>query len=476
MKIYIRKVFPHDITHEISIKSYIVDEFFDGGTEKLNIKGKKSLYSGKFSINNATDPRLGGDLKKIINKEGGIEVDDLIVFYKQNNNYDFEVIKKNDFRYETYFSLFKDKERHMILIVENENTINENFLLSKNDIKKPHQRIFFGAPGTGKSYQLNKEAKKYFGDNYERVTFNINYLYGNFVGSYKPYPQSVVDKYGNSVETITYKYIEGPFMRQIVKAFMNPDKPYLILIEEINRANASAVFGDIFQLLDRDSNGDSEYLIATSKEVRDYLKKEFKDIELSTNIKNKLGKEFESLYIPRNLYIWATMNSADQGVMPIDTAFKRRWEFTYLGINDVADVNKNEFKLYKFKASNNELVNWDDFRRAVNKKLSNLKIPEDKLIGPYFISKPILESKNIDEITDTVKNKVLMYLYEDAAKAYRSALFAEGKFSTYSQLCSNFDQNVLNLFKGNLNIETEIIKENNIKELNVAEKASSYDV
>lgn len=344
----------------------------------------------------------------------------------------------------------------------------EATVLSAENINKPHQRIFFGAPGTGKSYELNKEAQEYFGNNYERVTFHPNYMYGNFVGAFKPFPKILKnsdgsikkDEDGNIQETITYEYIPGVLMKQLVKALKKPNENYLLLIEEINRANVAAVFGDVFQLLDRDGKGQSEYIIATSRELQEYLKKEFDGYDLAENVKQNLGDDYSRLYLPSNLYIWATMNSADQGVMPMDTAFRRRWEFRYLGINDAADLSIEEFSNYKFKINSTETVSWDKFRRELNKKLSSLNIPEDKLIGPYFISKSILEDSDLDKLTETIKNKVLMYLYEDAAKAYKPLLFAEGKYSTYSSVCKYFDENALNLFKGNLDIETEVISEN----------------
>ncbi|AKT90734.1 McrBC 5-methylcytosine restriction system, component McrB [Campylobacter ureolyticus RIGS 9880] len=321
---------------------------------------------------------------------------------------------------------------------------------NKNDThrKQPHQRIFFGAPGTGKSYLLNEEAKKDFEKECcERVTFHPNYMYGNFVGAFKPFPKKIGEQ-----ESITYKYIPGVLIRQLIEAYKNENINYLLIIEEINRANVAAVFGDIFQLLDRDINGESEYEITTSRELQEFLKKELKEVELSDNIKNKLGDNFSKIFLPSNLYIWATMNSADQGVMPIDTAFKRRWEFRYIGIDDAVDKS---FANYKFKINSLEVVKWDDFRKEVNKRLSKLNIPEDKLIGPYFISKSILQNYEPSELTEVVKDKVLMYLYEDAARAYRSLLFAENSYSTYSKLCEEFQKDALNLFKDKLELKTE---------------------
>lgn len=341
-------------------------------------------------------------------------------------------------------------------------------LETHSKIDKPHQRIFFGAPGTGKSFNLSKEAKEYFGSNYERVTFHPNYMYGNFVGAFKPFPRILRDKdgkvledeNGNVKESITYKYIPGPLMRILVKALINRQTNYLILIEEINRANVAAVFGDFFQLLDRQADGESEYPITTSEEVRMYLDMEFSDIDdedIRTYIDNKIGSEYEKLVLPSNLYIWATMNSADQGVMPMDTAFKRRWEFTYIGINDVLKDPEitREFERYKFDISSDSTANWNKFRNEINDRLSSLGVPEDKLLGPYFISKSILESGNVEKITETIKNKVLMYLYEDAGKPYRNNLFVAEKAGTYSDLCKNFDNNAKAIFKKPLEMEDE---------------------
>lgn len=401
------------------------------------------------------------ELVKKYEVSDGIKLDNLELKQQLNSS---ELVKiDKDYFNEIYKKLFGHFQNSINI---ERNLINDN--VHNKMIDKPHQRIFFGAPGTGKSYELNKEAKEYFGNNYERVTFHPNYMYGNFVGAYKPFPKVLknsdgsikTDSDGNIQETITYEYIHGVLMEQLIRALKNPNENYLLLIEEINRANVAAVFGDIFQLLDRDEMGESEYFIATSKELQDHLKKKFKDFQLSEEVSKKLKDDFSRLYFPNNLYIWATMNSADQGVMPMDTAFRRRWEFKYLGINEAADTNKLDFDKYKFKINPTEVVKWDEFRRELNKKLSSLNIPEDKLIGPYFISKSILEGTDLDRLTETIKNKVLMYLYEDAAKAFRSSLFAEGKYSTYSELCHYFDENALSLFKGNLEVETEVISLN----------------
>ncbi len=273
----------------------------------------------------------------------------------------------------------------------------------------------------------------------ERVTFHPNYSYAQFVGTYKPVQDSAD---GNQIK---YEYIPGPFMRIYTAAKQNPSKNFLLLIEEINRANVAAVFGDVFQLLDRDENGNSEYPVAASEDIKKYLAKN--------------GIHEDELKIPSNMYIWATMNSADQGVFPMDTAFKRRWEFEYIGI----DENEDKVKGYEIPISATKKVNWNDLRKAINNKLITLGINEDKLLGPFFLSKIVLDSA-FDKEMDFVKlfeSKVLMYLFEDAAKMKAKQLFNvdERKF-IYSEVCKKFELEGLKVFKFN---EEDVVEEHNIQ-------------
>ncbi|MFM1582348.1 AAA family ATPase [Helcococcus ovis] len=405
---------------------------------------------------NGNKPQIRpSDYKSNLDKNDGFNYSWFITLYSKNleNNimkYKLSTIDKT-------LSISID-EKHWSNYVNKVYEEDHNYDVIKSSIDKPHQRIFFGAPGTGKSYKLNEEAKEYFADNYERVTFHPNYMYGNFVGAFKPFPKVLKnsdgtikkDEDGNIQESITYEYIPGVFMKQVVKALKNPNQNHLLLIEEINRANVASVFGDIFQLLDRDENGESEYLISTPMELQDFLKKEFSDFKLDERIQKKLGDDFSKLYLPSNFYIWASMNSADQGVMPMDTAFRRRWDFEYLGVND--SVN-SDFDNYLMRISDNEVITWDSFRRSINKILSSKNIPEDKLLGPYFIPKAALE-KSPEEVTKVVRNKVLMYLFEDAGKAYRNQIFkfVDGDLATFSTVCNKFDENIKTLFKDDLEL------------------------
>ena len=296
-------------------------------------------------------------------------------------------------------------------------------------------RIIFGAPGTGKSFSLKRDIANLLkdGGSYERVTFHPDYSYANFVGTYKPVP--VIDNDGK--KTITYEFVAGPFMRVYVEALKNSKKekalPFILAIEEINRANVAAVFGDVFQLLDRDEKNISEYPIHASKDIKDYLVKEL----------GGKAEDYSILRLPDNMFIWATMNSADQGVFPMDTAFKRRWDFTYKGIDDSEDGISEQCVVIG-KGANKRKVKWNDLRKAINSKLSSLKINEDKLLGPYFISRKIVDIKStVDNETfiQVFKNKVLMYLFDDAAKQRRSSLFADTVDATkYSTVCKAFDE------------------------------------
>lgn len=403
--------------------------------------------------------------------------------------------------------------------------------IKQKNINKPHNRITFGAPGTGKSFQLNEDAK-FFGTNFERVTFHPNYSYAQFVGTYKPtmsepnkkllsdeqqHILSILqdanktsqEKYDllyenfkdgdltrlpillglftddnfktkkadgtpavgdNSVERnhgkairpyvnlpvqdfsdekqITYQYVPGPFMRIYAAAKQNPNNNYLLLIEEINRANVAAVFGDVFQLLDRNADGESEYKVAASEDIKKYLAKK--------------GIYEDELSIPSNMYIWATMNSADQGVFPMDTAFKRRWEFEYIGIDD----NEDKVKDYEIPINSNQKVNWNELRKAINTRLIEMSINEDKLLGPFFLSKTVLENAlvNPENFVKLFKSKVIMYLFEDAAKMKVKQLFKiDNNKYIFSEICKQFDEKGLDVFQ----IDTSNIKlseVDNIKE------------
>lgn len=314
-----------------------------------------------------------------------------------------------------------------------------------NFSKFPHNRILFGAPGTGKSFTLNQEKDSLLsnGGEYERVTFHPDYTYANFVGTYKPVPCQDSD----GKDAITYSYVPGPFMRTYVKAIRNSrtdtPKPYLLVIEEINRANVAAVFGDVFQLLDRADDEVSEYPIQASEDIKKFL-------ALPENL-GGTPEDYAEIRIPNNMFIWATMNSADQGVFPMDTAFKRRWDFTYLGIDD-NEANIAGKKVILGQGDYRRCIEWNELRKAINNELLKYRVNEDKLMGPYFISKKNLpEGEMFDSaaFSRIFKSKVIMYLFDDAAKQRRPSLFGgcdEKAQNQYSKICSEFDTKGVYIF------------------------------
>lgn len=353
----------------------------------------------------------------------------------------------------------------------NEKSVEE--ILSFIDVEPPfennHPRnvIYFGAPGTGKSHKLDIEKNNLILDknDYERVTFHPDYSYANFVGTYKPFVPKE--------DSISYKYVPGPFMRTLVKALRNPNKPFLLIIEEINRSNVAAVFGDIFQLLDRDKNKESKFPIETTEDMRTYLEDELKEaIENDKNLKDYLisilNEDYSRIKIPSNMFIWATMNSADQGVFPMDTAFKRRWDFEYFGINREEDIDSIEHIKVNL---NGQEISWNAIRTAINNELLTYKINEDKLLGPFFAFNEYVDEEEFEKIDDEkfekifrkiFKNKIIMYLFEDAAKAKRDLLFSGVKEKTkknnviYSEVCDYFDSDGLKIFCENIRRELDI--------------------
>ena len=221
----------------------------------------------------------------------------------------------------------------------------------------PLQQIFYGAPGTGKSHKVKELTGK---DNVVRTTFHPDSDYSTFVGAYKPtsievpmrdVTGKVIVENGQKVteNRIVYEFIEQAFLKAYIKAWKmyaedenNPKKQYLV-IEEINRGNCAQIFGDLFQLLDRGDNGFSEYPIDADKDIQKHLAKAFKDMayleapaigEMSAEETARAIRNGEKLILPSNLYIWATMNTSDQSLFPIDSAFKRRWDWQYVPIHD----------------------------------------------------------------------------------------------------------------------------------------------
>ena len=417
-------------------KSNIENDPLTNTTIKVILK--KSPARGDYKVYQNEDGSLflkNFLLQKLNLSENNI--DDYLTIRKRNKtNYDFTYIKA-DSEIGKFFKLHNlGTDGGSIIHDDTKQFTDLNYTPCKDKIKS-YNRIIFGAPGTGKSFQLKEESTKNSPfENIERVTFHPDYSYGQFVGSYKP----VSDDNGK----ISYEYVPGPFMRTLVAALesgKNGDaaKKYLLIVEEINRAKVAAVFGDMFQLLDRTDKGDSVYEIQASEDVRRCLAKELGGTK----------DNYTTIKLPNNMYIWATMNSADQGVFPMDTAFKRRWEFTYLGIDK--NENKITIKDLPVKVDSTVGVLWNTLRKSINLMLlKECKVNEDKLLGPFFISGEVFEKAKDDEdaFFDAFNSKVLMYLFEDAGKMHQKKLFAgiNQNELTFSKVCEEFKKEGTKIF------------------------------
>lgn len=281
------------------------------------------------------------------------------------------------------------------------------------------QQIFYGAPGTGKSNYIEKETK---GEMVERTTFHPDSDYSTFVGAYKPTTIDVPmrDVTGKIIveggvkvteKRIVYNFIPQAFLKAYTGAWKNQGKPFYLIIEEINRGNCAQIFGDLFQLLDRNKEGESVYPISPDTDIQKFLQtdSEYGFAALTKEQTNAIPENVRNgkvLILPHNLFIWATMNTSDQSLFPIDSAFKRRWDWQYVPISD---AQKN----WQIEVQGNR-YDWWKFLQKINDKIGVATNSEDKKLG-YFFCKA-----NNDGIinAETFVGKVIFYIWNDVFKDF----------------------------------------------------------
>lgn len=314
----------------------------------------------------------------------------------------------------------------------------ENTICSENNkvciIKGSLQQIFYGAPGTGKSHTIKEQTK---GEDVVRTTFHPDSDYSTFVGAYKPTTKTVPvttvigtkavaveDENGKPMteEKIVYEFVSQAFLQAYVEAWKKLAKPNIddtvdkeyLIIEEINRGNCAQIFGDLFQLLDRGDHGFSEYPIKADADMQKQLKKAFagitipqaKEINGLFKDENDIVSQVlngEILLLPNNLYIWATMNTSDQSLFPIDSAFKRRWDWQYVPICDARkdwtiEVGENKY-------------DWWVFLSKINTYIYDATFSEDKKLGYFFC-----KAENGVICAEKFVSKVIFYLWNDVFK------------------------------------------------------------
>ncbi len=423
MKVYLRKVDSQCINKQISITKGVLEHFFDNANNQneVDMKGILSNYNDKVSILLATDPRLGGGIKRIISAEEDkiketrldyeLKVDDILLFtYISPKKYTLEIILPTDTRYNVLNGLISN--RHLLVFSENETkSLSDNKIDESVRIDGGKNIILYGVPGSGKSYTLQRD---YCNDNsvVEKTVFHPDYSYSDFVGQIMP----SVDDSG----IVSYKFNPGPFTNILKKAYHNPQTKHVLVIDEINRGNAPAIFGEIFQLLDR------------LKHDKDGFKKGSSEYAINNmDIANIVHSDKNaSIRIPSNLWIIATMNTSDQNVFTLDTAFQRR--FSMQLIENSFDNVDDDFKNMKILDTD---ITWQKFCTTINEKIAQnnegLSSMEDKRFGVYFVNIDDLKSK------ENFAHKVIKYLWDDVFKFDRNIIF-DTKFNTLEAIVKNF--------------------------------------
>ena len=358
-----------------------------------------------------------------------------------------EVISYNRIWYPSNIEDFNLSNKEYISYMDTAKTpyyvieLNKPHKLNNKKVDKSLQQIYYGAPGTGKSYIVNRDTK---GESVVRTTFHPDSDYSTFVGCYKPTTKEVemrdvtgkvIIEYGQPVteNRIIYQFVDQAFLQAYIKAWKfyaealegaDPKKQFLI-IEEINRGNCAQIFGDLFQLLDRNDYGFSDYYIHADRDMQKHLAKAFNGIAMNDSHKSSINAMYhngerdivaqvlngEILLLPNNLYIWATMNTSDQSLFPIDSAFKRRWDWKYRPIVNGRDKDGSELN-WRIKADTKE-YDWWSFLEKINAIVGTTTNSEDKKLG-FFFCKPT------DSVisAETFVGKVIFYLWNDVFKNF----------------------------------------------------------
>lgn len=418
-----------------------------------------------------------GDRKAYVNGENGRSqikdffIKDLQLTVENNSEDYFGVYKSNLGEYYLYFIPRPLYENFIKMFTSLAPNVSVQASTDKSNRQKGVlQQIFYGAPGTGKSHTIKEETKE---EDVIRITFHPDTDYSSFVGAYKPTTAllPICDELGQPMkigstvlhkEQIVYEFVAQSFLQAYVNAWKKydkDDKQYLV-IEEINRGNCAQIFGDLFQLLDRNDYGFSDYPIKADADMKRQLQKAFAGLAIEQSDKiNAIyeGKDIVSqvlngdiLLLPNNLYIWATMNTSDQSLFPIDSAFKRRWDWTYMPISNaekhwVIGVDGNNY-------------DWWQFLEKINEKIGSTTNSEDKKLGYFFC-----KAQNGIISAKAFVGKVIFYLWNDVFKDYEfvDAIFNDvdgsklsfEKFYTSEGLMSEIVEGKVELFLKNLKIE-----------------------
>lgn len=462
------------------------DDFFelnrDDSEVVINLTFKSLCYEyAQYTDKNIelklSEVSIRGDRKAYVNGENGKSqikdffIKDLHLTIENNSEDYFGVYKSNLGKYYLYFIPRPLYENFIKMFVSFAPNVSVQASTDRPNRKNGIlQQIFYGAPGTGKSHTIEEETKE---EDVIRITFHPDTDYSTFVGAYKPTTAllPICDELGQPMkigtttlhkEQIVYEFVAQSFLQAYVNAwekYDKGDKQYLV-IEEINRGNCAQIFGDLFQLLDRNDYGFSDYPIKADADMKRQLQKAFAGLVIAQ--KDKINAMYEGkdivsqvlngdiILLPNNLYIWATMNTSDQSLFPIDSAFKRRWDWTYMPISNaekdwIIEVDGSKY-------------DWWQFLERINEKIGSTTNSEDKKLGYFFCKAQdgVISAK-------TFVGKVIFYLWNDVFKDYEfgDAIFNDedgsklsfNKFYTSEGKSSKVVEKKVALFLKNLGIE-----------------------
>lgn len=467
---------------------------------QMNLNGTKIKTSFKVRGDERGGDRIGVDCKEYANQ-------DRICVLKQflteklhlNPGEDYFILEDvgNDGRSFNLYGVHSSEIPATVLLDKFKGQVVDMDEPQETEIIKnnqPLQVIYYGAPGTGKSHTIEQMCSTY--ENY-RTTFHPDTDYASFVGSYKPITVKtdvrdmaghIVYEKGEAVKEsrIVYRYVMQAFLKAYVAAWREQQndepKPVFLIVEEINRGNCAQIFGDIFQLLDRNAAGFSDYPIVADDDLAQELKEILGGFSIAKHDainalysggKDVVGmvKNGDCLLLPNNMYIWATMNTSDQSLFPIDSAFKRRWDWNYIKIKDAGEN-------FKIVFSNGNTYDWWGFVSAINERIEGGEIQqEDKKLG-YFFAK----AKDKVITPKVLLSKVLFYLYNDVFKDFGldEDFFKDENGETMS-FASYFDNNgqinegLVERFVTNLGLESESTNHTDVvDELTVNGKKMRY--
>lgn len=392
-------------------------------THQLNYHRPASKTEHRLSFSGLSEV-IGFDTKNLLSPGK------IICIYRKDRTINLSVVDDNSV-YARLLNDFPQRGRTNNLITS---TVFNSSNSATQALKQiPKNLLLYGVAGVGKSYYVNQQLNNLNGENehhIERVVFHPDYLNADFIGQILP---TVKEDVG-----ITYEFKAGPFTRILKKAFDNPDQHHYLVIEEINRGNAPAIFGEIFQLLDRNSKGESEYKISNDL-IAGYINSTLDQNSDSKVSNGNLKIQNNMIYIPSNLSIYATMNTADQNVFTLDTAFQRRWTMQMMENNIDQCGFRNE-------VIGDTGVTWGKFNTELNNIIlqsnKNTLSSEDKRLGAYFV-KP--HELTIQDGSCLFAEKVIKYLWDDVFKFKKSELFRDD-LDSLDQVLNEFKKEKFNIF------------------------------